>query len=266
MTYGFIGTGNMASSLIRVLNQSIQSKNIYISNRTISRAKNISKELNVNLSTNLEIAEKCDYIILGVKPQMMKDVINEIKEVLKERKNYILVSMAAGYTISNYFEYLGFECPFIRIMPNTPVSVNEGVIIYTSKNTKQKDVERFVKEFSKAGKLINIDEDHFDQAGTISGCGPAYMDMIIEAISDAGVYCGLTRKQSIELASQMMLGSAKLILETGKNPIVLKDEVTSPGGTTIEGVQVLEKHKINYAFQEAIIAAYKKNEVLRKKK
>ena len=112
--------------------------------------------------------------------------------------------------------------------------------------------------------MIEIDEDHFDQAGTISGCGPAFMDIVVEAMSDGGVFVGLTRKESIELAAAMMMGSAKLILESGKNPIELKDEVTSPGGTTIEGVKALEERGVHNAFMEAVIKAYKKNELLRK--
>lgn len=265
MTYGFIGTGNMASALIKVLRDEVEGKDIYLSNRTISKAERLCSEYNCILSTNLDIAKNCKYIILGVKPQMMTGVLNEIKEVLKKRNDFVLVTMAAGLTIQNYFDILGFECPLIRIMPNTPVSVREGVIIYTSKNTKKTDIDIFIKDFKNSGSLLEIDEDHFDQAGTISGCGPAYMDMIIEAIADAGVYLGLTRRQSIDLASAMMMGSGKLVLESQRNPIELKDEVTSPGGTTIEGVKVLEEGRAHSVFMNAIIAAFQKNEKLRKK-
>lgn len=265
MKYGFIGTGNMASALIKVLRDVVDGNEVYLSNRTILKADKLAKEYNCVLSNNLEIAEKCKYVILGVKPQMMETVISEIKNALSKRNDFILVSMAAGLCIEDYYSLLGFKCPLIRLMPNTPVSVRQGVIIYTSKNTNKEDVDVLVNDFKTSGRLVEIDEAHFDQAGTISGCGPAFMDIVVESLSDGGVYTGLTRKDSIELAAAMMMGSAKLILETGRNPIELKDEVTSPGGTTIEGVKVLEEKGVHNAFMEAVVKAYKKNELLRKK-
>ncbi|MDO4199048.1 MAG: pyrroline-5-carboxylate reductase [Erysipelotrichaceae bacterium] len=265
MKYGFIGTGNMASALIKVMADKVNGEDIFLSNRTLSKAKKLSDEYSCELSDNRKIAEMCDYIILGVKPQMLKGVIDEIKDILESRNDYVLVSMAAGYQIKDYYEMLGFECSMIRIMPNTPVKVNEGIILYCYENTDEGKVDIFIGTLEKAGKLFYVDEDHFDAAGTVSGCGPAYVDMMIEALSDGGVMCGLSRKQAVELASQMMMGSAKLVMESGKNPIELKDEVCSPGGTTIEGVKVLEEKGVGNALMEAIIKAYEKNDKLRKK-
>ena len=265
MKYGFIGTGNMASAIIKVMSEKVNGSDIYLSNRTEAKASALAEKYGANVSTNVEIAKTCDYIVLGVKPQMMKGVLDEIKPALAERDDFIIVSMAAGFTIDDYYEMISKECPLIRIMPNTPVMVNEGVILYCYKNIEKNKVDEFVNAIEKAGKLIDIDEGHFDVAGTVSGCGPAFADMIIEALADGGVYCGLTRKQSIELAAQMLVGAGKLVLESGKNPIELKDEVTSPGGTTIVGVRTLEENRVPYALMSAVINAYKKTEELRKK-
>lgn len=265
MKFGFIGTGNMASAIIKVMSCKIGGQNLYLSNRTISKAEKVSEKYGCSVSSNINVAKECDYVILGVKPQMMKGVIDEIKGELAKRNDYVLVTMAAGYYIEDYFEMLGFKCPIIRIMPNTPVSVNEGVVIYCHENVSDDKVKTFIDAIEHAGKVMPIDEGHFDAAGTVSGCGPAFADLIIEGLSDGGVLCGLTRKQATELASQMLLGASKLVLESGRNPIELKDEVTSPGGTTIEGVLTMEENRVSYAMSEAVIRAFRKNELLRKK-
>lgn len=266
MKYGFIGTGNMASAIIKVMSEKLGGQDLYLSNRTIAKAEKVADKYSCNVvPTNVDIAKNADYVILGVKPQMMKGVIDEIRDTLSKRNDFVLVTMAAGYYVEDYYDMLGFECPIIRIMPNTPVSVNEGVIIYCSSNVSDDRLNTFIDAIELAGKLMPIDEGHFDAAGTVSGCGPAFADLIIEGLSDGGVCCGLTRKQATELASQMLLGASKLVLESGRNPIELKDEVTSPGGTTIEGVLTMEENRVAYAMSQAVIKAYKKNEQLRKK-
>ena len=265
MKYGFIGTGNMAGALIKVCNDKVSSSEIALSNRTREKARKLAKQYKNKLSTNIEIAKNCHYIVLGVKPQMMKDVLGEIKEVLNERDDFVLITMAAGLKIGDYQEILNKKHPIIRIMPNTPVAVREGIILYTSENVEEEDLNEFLLDFSSAGLLLNVDEDHFDAAGTVSGCGPAFAEMMVEGLADGAVCCGLNRKQAIQLAAQMLVGSGKLVLESGRNPIELKDEVTSPGGTTIEGVLKLEEKAVPSALAQAVIASYEKNDKLRSK-
>ena len=157
---GFIGTGNMASAIIKVMSEKVNGSDIYLSNRTEAKASALAERYGANVSTNVEIAKTCDYIILGIKPQMMKGVLDEIKPALAERDDFIIVSMAAGFTIDDYYEMISKECPLIRIMPNTPVMVNEGVILYCYKYIEKNKVDEFVNAIEKAGKLIDIDEEN----------------------------------------------------------------------------------------------------------
>lgn len=257
--YGFIGTGNMASALCKALVKSVSPKCVLLSDRTTEKAEELAKNLACEAADNKSVAEKCKYIFLGVKPQMLSDLAKEIKPYLENRQDrFILISMAAGRSIENITELFG-DYPVIRIMPNVACAVGEGMILCT-KNSLVTDVEysEFFDAMSKSGRLDDIPENLIDAASAVSGCGPAFAFEIIEALADGAVACGVPRDKAYTFAAQTLLGSAKLMLETGKNPAVLKDSVCSPGGTTIQGVRKLEEGGLRSALIEAVIASYEK--------
>lgn len=259
-TFGFIGCGNMGSAVSMAVRKAVPGDNIFLANKTVSKAEALAKKLKANVSSNEEIAEKCNYIFLGVKPQMMADMLKGISSELKARKDrFILVTMAAALSIEDIRNMAGGDYPVIRIMPNTPVSVGEGVIMYSyDDKVTVEEIAEFTKALKAGGKLVELPERLIDAGSAVAGCGPAFAQMFIEALADGGVACGLPRKQAIELASQMLLGSAKLTLTSGKAPGELKDAVCSPGGTTIQGVRTLEERGFRGAAMDAVIAAYDK--------
>ena len=248
---GFIGTGNMGGAVARV----IAKEGMLFSNRTPEKAAKIAKELNGALSTNVEIAKKCDLIFLAVKPKIVKVVLDEIKPYLDERKDkFTLVTMAAGVSIDEIQKMAG-DYPVIRMMPNTPITTGSGVVQYCVKDADSKMFEELMKD---AGLVDEIEEGLMDAASAVSGCGPAFCYMFIEALADGGVACGLPRKKALQYAAKMVEGAGKLVLESGEHPGKLKDDVCSPGGTTIQGVRALEKGGFRSAAMEAVIADYEK--------
>ena len=267
MKYGFIGCGNMGGALIRAAAAAVDPREIFISNRTAQKAELLAKETGVMFSDNMSIAESCDYIFLGVKPQNMAETISTVRDTLKARKDdFVLVSMAAAVSIEDIRGMYctpsdgssGKDVAVIRIMPNLPVSVGEGVILMSSECVSEEQMECFKVLLSKAGLLIPVEEKLIDAGSAISGCGPAFAFMFIEALADGGVECGLPRKTAKTLAAQMLLGSAKQALSSGLHPEELKDNVCSPGGSTIAGVHALEEKAFRSACAGAVLSAYEK--------
>mgnify|MGYP000158060594 CR=1 FL=1 len=266
MTYGFIGTGNMGGALARAAAKAVEVRgSIVLANRTLEKAARLADEIGASVADNLTVARECDYILLGVKPQMMADMLAEIAPILKERTTpFVLLSMAAGLTVERLRQLAGGDYPVIRIMPNTPASVGEGMIQYCSSNVTAEEEEAFRKIMAPAGRLDAVPENLIDAASCVSGCGPAWVYQFIEALADGGVACGLPRAKAQEYAAQMVLGSAKLVLESGQHPGALKDAVCSPGGSTIQGVRVLEEKGLRGAVMDAVIASYNKTKEMGK--
>ncbi len=266
MTYGFIGSGNMGGALATAVCRVVNPEEVFLSNRTPSKAEALARKLGCIASSNSEIASKADFIFLGVKPQMMADLGKEISECLTKRTSrFVLISMAAGLSIDDIKKLTRMDAPVIKISPNTPVAIGEGIVLYTcSYEVTKEEKEIFVNAMSDTGLVTEIPENLHAIGGTLSGCGPAFTDMFIEALSDGAVACGLPRKQALEIAAQMVVGSGKLMLESGRHPGELKDAVTSPGGTTIQGVRTLEERGFRGASMDAVIAAYEKNLSLKK--
>ena len=260
-TFGFIGTGNMGGALARALAKNVEGDSILLANRSAEKAAALAAELGCKAVSSEAIAKKADYIFLGVKPQMMADLLAQLSPILKEREDrFILVTMAAGLTIQRIREMAGGDYPVIRIMPNTPSSIGEGMILYTAgSDVLDIELQVFLSAMSGAGRLSPLPENLMDAGSAVSGCGPAFVDLFIEALADGGVACGLPRASALEFAAQMVAGSAKLVLESGKHPGVLKDAVCSPGGTTIQGVRALEAGNFRGTVMEAVIKAYEKN-------
>ncbi len=266
MKCGFIGCGNMGGALIRAAAMAVGGDGLIVSDGFTEKRDAIAKEVGAAVDTNSGLASQCDFIFLGVKPQVMGDMLSELSPVLKNRKNrFVLVSMAAGMSIETILKMAGGDYPIIRIMPNLPVSIGQGMILYCMKNVSLQEENDFLGLMGKAGKLTQLEEKLIDAGSAVSGCGPAFVCLFIEALADAGVQCGLPRAKALELAEQTVLGASKLLLDSGENPAVLKDAVCSPGGTTIAGVHALEEGGFRAAAANAVLAAYEKTLSLGKK-
>ncbi len=260
MKYGFIGCGNMGGALIRAAAK--QTKDIMIADFDNEKANSLANELGLVASDNPTIAAQCDKIFLGVKPQVMADMLGGIRDVLNEKKP-TLISMAAGLTTDKIKELAG-DMPVIRIMPNTPVSVGKGVVLYCVNGVEQTVIDDFVNDMQYCGNLYAIDESLMDAGCSVSGCGPAFMYTFASAVAKGGVECGLTEEQAIEFAAATMAGAAEMLLTSGKTPDELTQAVCSKGGSTIEGVTVLKKSEFEKIVCDCVKAAYNRNQELGK--
>ena len=253
---GFIGAGNMGSALARAAVKSGAS--VYIYDKDTKKANELAFELGANFMENTDIASECDFVFLAVKPNIIPIAIKEIESGLVKNKSGVLVSMAAGVSIQKIEDSIeGY--PIIRIMPNTPASVGEGLILWC-RNALVSDekMQDFIKVMTPSGALTEIEENKIDAASAISGCGPAFAYMFIEALADGGVEAGLPRATAQKLAAQTLLGASKMVLESGKHPGELKDAVCSPGGSTIAGVAALEDGAFRATAASAVRASYEK--------
>ena len=264
-TYGFIGTGNMGGAVAKAAAKAVGGGNLFLANRTPAKAEALAAELGGQACDNGTAARQ-DYIFLGVKPQMMAGMLLGIRPVLRERiekgETFTLVTMAASLPIEKIREMAGVEAPTVRIMPNLPVSIGKGVILYTASGA-EKTLPGLLEALAPAGMLLPVEERLIDAGSAVAGCGPAFACLFIEALADGGVACGLPRAQAQALALQMLAGTAELLLQTGQHPAALKDAVCSPGGTTIAGVHALEKGGFRAAAFDAVKAAYDKTLALK---
>lgn len=264
MTIGFIGTGNMGGAL--AIAAAKTDAQIFLCNRTSEKAEALAAQLGCKTATAQEISEFCDYIFLGVKPQTMGDLLANLASALKDRITpFVLVSMAAGLTMDTLRQMAGGDYPVIRMMPNTPVAVGSGVILYdTTENVTAESLNGFCGAMQFAGLVDQIPEKLIDAGSAVSGCGPAFVSMFIEAMADGGVACGLPRDKAIRYAAYTLQGTAALLLDSGKHPGQLKDEVCSPGGSTIQGVKALEDGSLRATVISAVQAAHIRNQQLGK--
>lgn len=257
---GFIGCGNMASAIIGGLinNAHIKPEEILASDASQNAVEVANKTLGVDVTTdNLTVAKNCEILFLSVKPQYYETVITEIKNLLTTEQ--LVITIAPGKTLAWLADRLGENIKIIRTMPNTPALVGEG-ITGVCKNALVTD-----EEFTYALSLLSsfglaeaVPESLMDAVVSVSGSSPAYVFMFIEAMADAAVADGMPRAQAYKFAAQAVLGSAKMVLETGKHPGELKDMVCSPGGTTIEAVRVLEEKGFRSSVMEAMKACTSK--------
>lgn len=262
--FGFIGTGNMGGALARAAARRLPGDRLLLANRTPEKAEVLADELHCRAVTNEEAAKSAAYLFLGVKPQGMEELLRQLAPILRERTDrFILVNIAAGLRIGDIQRMAGGDYPVIQLKPNTPAGIGEGMSLYLSSPQVTPEEEAvFLEALAGSGRLAPLPEKLMDIGGVLAGCGPAFVDLFIEALADGGVACGLPRDLAVELAAQMTAGSARLVLESGKHPGQLKDEVCSPGGVTIQGVRKLEEKGFRSAVTEAVIAALKKNREL----
>ncbi|MGM9640096.1 MAG: pyrroline-5-carboxylate reductase [Faecousia sp.] len=261
MKYGFIGCGNMGGAIAKALCK--KTTDILVSDRS-GKAKALASELGISYGDNETIAAGCDRIFLGVKPHMMEDVLTPLRPVLEARKP-LLITMAAGLEIKRIETMVGTALPVIRIMPNTPTAMGKGVIPYC-RNALVEDetLADWLEDMRHCGMLDCLEERLIDAASALSGSGPAYMYLFLEALADGAVSCGLPRAKAMEYAAATMAGAAEMVLATGQHPGELKDAVCSPGGSTIAGIRALEQHGFRGAAIDCVIAAFKRNQELGK--
>ncbi|MBE6532783.1 MAG: pyrroline-5-carboxylate reductase [Ruminococcaceae bacterium] len=264
MKIGFIGCGNMGGALARAVLKNKQTK-VYISDFFTEKAESFAKETGAVATDNFDIAENCDFIFLAVKPANFPATLEPLKESFTKNPGSVIVTIAAGLSLEKVGAMIGSAHSIIRIMPNTPVLLGKGMITWC-KNSSVTDEQReeFLKILQFAGRLDEIDEKLIDAASAVAGCGPAFVYMFIEALADGAVECGLPRDKAMAYAAETLIGAAEMVLKTGKHPGLLKDEVCSPGGSTIEGVKALEDAKFRAATASAVIAACEKTKKLGK--
>ncbi len=260
---GFIGCGNMGGALVRAAANAIGGDKIAVCDYDSKKAETLAKELGVTAVTANELAKDSKFVVLGVKPQNMEETLAPLQSILSARQDVVLITMAAGLSIAAIQTYAGAKLPTIRIMPNTPAMLGEGMILYATSGVSADDERRFLDCFAKAGKVDKIPEEKIDAASALSGCGPAFVYAFAEALADGAVECGVPRDKAALYAAQTLKGAAAMLLEYG-HPADLKDAVCSPGGTTIAGVHALENGSFRGATMDAVMAAYKRTLELKK--
>lgn len=263
MKIGFIGAGNMGGAILG----GVIAKNLYLPSDIIVSDKNenalesTKSAYNVSVTTDNIKAAKADLLFLCVKPQFLYGVIDEIKNSVAE--NTVIVSIVAGQAIDTIENAFGKKIKLIRVMPNTPALVGEGMAALSpNANVTDEEIKAVLDVFGSLGKAEIVPEHLMDAVTAVSGSSPAYVFILIEAMADAAVQGGMPRAQAYTFAAQAVLGSAKMVLETGKHPAELKDMVCSPAGTTIDAVAALEKNGFRNAIIEAMKSCIEKSKQL----
>jgi pyrroline-5-carboxylate reductase len=256
-TIAFLGSGNMAEALVKGLLRAhvAEPGEIVCSDRREERGPELTQRYGVRFTrSNRDAVERSDIVILSVKPQVMNKLLDEIAPALDQRK--LVISIAAGVPIAAIERRVGHGVRIVRTMPNTPALVGAGATALSGgEHATEDDLRQARALFDAIGKTVEVDEPLLDAVTGLSGSGPAYIFLVIEALSDAGVKMGLPRATAQELAAQTVLGSAKLLIETGEHPGRLKDQVTSPGGTAIAGLHTLEAGGLRTTLMNAVEAA-----------
>ncbi|MBQ7296566.1 MAG: pyrroline-5-carboxylate reductase [Clostridia bacterium] len=262
---GFIGTGNMATAIIKGVISSgmLSGEEIAVFDICADKVKALADLYGVKvLADAKQIAAECDKVVLSVKPNVFPSLLGEIGSVLKE-KNPLIISIAAGKTLSFIAEYLPYEARIVRVMPNINAKVGAAVSAYCGNENAAESDLAFVKELCESfGIAVNIEEKLFSIYSAIGGCSPAFAYMFIDSLARAAVKNGMPKAQALEVAAGAVMGSAKMILQSSEHPWALVDQVCSPGGTTIEGVAALQKGSFEALVGEAVEASYNKDKRL----
>ncbi|HEX5769429.1 MAG TPA: pyrroline-5-carboxylate reductase [Nocardioidaceae bacterium] len=261
-TLAIIGAGVMGETLLSgLIRAGRKVDELVVGERRPERAAELEERYGVTVLGNAEAAEKADTVALVVKPQDMEDLLKEIAPVVRPGK--LVVSLAAGITTAFLESHLPAGVAVVRVMPNTPALVDEGMAAIS--RGSHCDEEHLVEAealMDSIGKVIRVPERQQDAVTAISGSGPAYIFFVVESMIEAGVHLGLPRATASELVVQTVVGSAKLLRETGEHPTVLREQVTSPAGTTAAAIRQLEEHKVRAAFLVALEAARDRSRAL----
>lgn len=257
--FGFIGAGNMGFAMMRGLARAFQPKEICFYERDKKRAGQVAAETGaVMAESGLACAASSEYVILAVKPQQLRAAAEEIKKGISGRQ--ILISIAPGISIADLKEIFGGHCRVVRAMPNTPALAGEGMsgVCYDEALFSDEEKETIRRFFESFGRMALVEERLINAVVCVSGSSPAYVYLFLEALADSGVKYGLPRSLAYEMAAQAVLGSARMLMETGEHPGRLKDQVCSPGGTTIAAVEALEEYGLRNAVMKACDACFEK--------
>ncbi|PKM72524.1 MAG: pyrroline-5-carboxylate reductase [Firmicutes bacterium HGW-Firmicutes-16] len=264
--FAFIGAGNMGGAIIEAVCRKVAPENVFIYDRDEKKAAELSEKTGCSVAKSAEEAAiSAHFVFLCVKPNVLHDALRAICPVLGGK---VIISIAAGVAKSSIKAVLaeaGLDLPIVRLMPNTPVAIGKGMILVSpDKDVSDEDVALLLEALEPGGLTSIIDESYIDAATPVFSCSPAYVYMFIEALADGGVMAGVPRDKAQSYAAQAVLGAAAMVLETGKHPGELKDEVCSPGGATIVGVEELEKRAFRAAVASAVYEAYRKTTSLGK--
>lgn len=261
MNIGFIGTGNMGGAIAMAVAKSSLKPQIFLTDHDMTKAQALAEKISATAAELETLLSECDYIFLGVKPQVLPGLLRDISAKIKP--NCVFISMAAGVKMETIAQTLGEDTKIIRIMPNTPVSVGAGMTMYdASAAVSQEELTCFLALMEQAGKLDRLPEGLIDAGCAVAGCGPAFAFLFAEALADGGVACGLPRDKAMAYAAQMLYGSADLLIKSGRTPGELKDAVCSPGGSTIRGVHALEEGGLRGTVMDAVVAAFERTKEL----
>lgn len=261
---GFIGCGTMGAAIVEGLvnKELVKTEEVFLLDKDRSKAEVLAGKIGAAEANSLkELCDNARILFIAVKPQDIKGLLEELKSCLSP--SHVLVSVAAGVQMSFFVEQLGKPLKILRVMPNTPCLVGEGMSVVSKGEDVTEDEEKEVKGLMEAvGRVVSLDETHMDAVTGLSGSGPAYVLLIIEALADGGVEAGLSRKEALLLAAQTVLGSAKMYLEGDLHPAELKNRVTSPGGTTSAGLLAMEEGSIRAALIKAVKQAASRSKEL----
>lgn len=259
---GFIGCGNMASAIIKGLSVN-KAEDVAVYDIDTGKLKAVCDGFGAKAFTCVkELIEECDKVVLAVKPNILPAVLDENKEAFK-KSNPLIISIAAGKSLSEIASYLPYSPRLVRIMPNINAMVQSAVSAFCLNENASDQDESFAESFCNSfGKGIKLRENLFSIYSAIGGCSPAFVYMFIDSMARAAVKNGMTKAQALEVSAQAVLGSAKMILSSDEHPWQLVDRVCSPGGTTIEGVAALQDNGFDAAIIKAVEASYKKDKKL----
>jgi pyrroline-5-carboxylate reductase len=254
MNIGVIGSGNMGGAYISALSD----KNLFFLELNDQRAKEVEAKYGAKRVAGInEILEKSDFVIIAVKPDVVEKVLNEMKKY--DLSDKVIISLVLGINIKFYEKVLGEGVKFVRVMPNTPTLIKKGICGYSfNKNISQVEEEKVREILKSTGEAVEVPEDKLDIVTALSGSGPAYVFLLINALAEGGVKLGMTKQDSLKFVLETFIGSASMIKETGMHPEQLKDMVTSPGGSTAAGLLKMEQNSVRKAMIETVIETYNK--------
>lgn len=263
MRIGILGLGKMGEAIVRGLQKSGH-REISATRSSAKTAAESAKRFNIDCHTdNARLVKECEVIVLCVKPQLVDKVLKPLTKDFKAKQ--LIISVVSGLSTERLSLLTGGKASTVRAMPNTPAVLGAGVtLLCTDSGTHEDSLQKAESLLSPLGLTLRVTDAQFDAATAISGCGPAYVYMIIEALSDGGVKMGLPRAMARQLAAQTLIGASRMVLESGEHPATLKDAVTTPGGMTIEGVAALEKGRLRSSLIQAVAAATEKARAMAK--
>lgn len=262
-TLGFIGCGNMGGALAKAASQSLNGNQIALCDFHKEKVEKFVRDFGAIATSAQDVVKNARFVVLAVKPQKTENAIAEFADVLRARKDVTVITMAAGLSIAAIRSFIGADLPVIRIMPNTPVLLGSGMILYATDGVTSEAEEEFLRAFAAAGAFDKIPEEEIDAGSVVSGCGPAFVYAFIQALADGGISCGVDREKALFYAAQTAKGAAEMLLKFKDAETLIKN-VCSPGGTTIEGVKTLKNEDLAGVVTSAVQASYRRTLELKK--